>query len=404
MSDTPEHIDEPSFDPDLNDKDVFHIGKRLGTPSIVKYTTERLHVLIHEGEIELCPTYQRDVVWTTKQQSGMLDSIFRDYYVPPLVFAVSPPDEDGMELKTCVDGKQRLSSIQAFIDGLIPYIDPVTKQSWFYTRSPRMAERKQVPEEWKKEFAAKEIICMEYTSLTDFEERDVFQRVQMGKPLEAAEKLQAITSPRANMVRSLDNQYLAPHDGIPLTVSVNLKRGKAFQHLARLALYCDNMPKKTFASHPNLETWLNDPSPVSEEFKVSLEKVLSAMRHIATEDHLCAGFSEITQKVSPAEFVFIGVLLFVLKDTKIKKRAVEIHGMRKYIRKEFRDDIRHRQDIVRKLWEYVETSANDCKVNIDWEVHDSAKRRGKRKARDFEDEEDVKGPSQKRSSGVKVKK
>lgn len=36
---------------------------------------------------------------------GLIDSLFRNFYVPPVVFAVTK-DEDGALVRVCVDGKQ----------------------------------------------------------------------------------------------------------------------------------------------------------------------------------------------------------------------------------------------------------------------------------------------------------
>jgi hypothetical protein len=82
--------------------------------------------MIHEGHIDLNPSYQRgnatlpglttymrpadivtrtDVVWPDSKQVGLIDSLFRNFYVPPVVFAVTT-DEDGATIRICVDGKQ----------------------------------------------------------------------------------------------------------------------------------------------------------------------------------------------------------------------------------------------------------------------------------------------------------
>jgi uncharacterized protein with ParB-like and HNH nuclease domain len=50
------------------------------------------------------------------KQIKLIDSIFRNFYIPPVVFAVQKDDE-GEEVRICVDGKQRLTSIQKFFDG-----------------------------------------------------------------------------------------------------------------------------------------------------------------------------------------------------------------------------------------------------------------------------------------------
>lgn len=64
-----------------------------------------------------------DVVWSEPKQTKLLDSIYRNYYVPPIVFDVYK-DDDGEEIMRCVDGKQRLTSIQKFFDGQVRSLSP----------------------------------------------------------------------------------------------------------------------------------------------------------------------------------------------------------------------------------------------------------------------------------------
>ena len=68
-----------------------------------------------------------EVVWPEAKQIGLIDSIFRNFYIPPVIFGTSiycvvmgcatderkavNQFEDGSETKTCIDGKQRLTSI-----------------------------------------------------------------------------------------------------------------------------------------------------------------------------------------------------------------------------------------------------------------------------------------------------
>ena len=56
------------------------------------------------------------MVWPTAKQMEIIDSLFHNFYVPPVIFAVMR-DEDGEEVRVCVDGKQRLTSIVKFLDG-----------------------------------------------------------------------------------------------------------------------------------------------------------------------------------------------------------------------------------------------------------------------------------------------
>lgn len=111
----------------------------LSHPVHSRKTARELHRMIHQGEIDLNPPYQRgtispflpslfaillfstDVVWTDAKQSALCGSVIRNYYVPAILLLKSRIGDgvDGADVLVCVDGKQRLTSIQKFIDGQV---------------------------------------------------------------------------------------------------------------------------------------------------------------------------------------------------------------------------------------------------------------------------------------------
>lgn len=140
-------------------KSSYRIKNALKVPRATTYTAQALYGMeiqpqnfffelglicffaeqIHSCDINLEPEYQRglksnarlrfsfksvvlillpsllfiiiiDVVWPEAKQIGIIDSVFRNFYIPPVIFAVNT-FEDGSETKTCIDGKQRLTSI-----------------------------------------------------------------------------------------------------------------------------------------------------------------------------------------------------------------------------------------------------------------------------------------------------
>jgi uncharacterized protein with ParB-like and HNH nuclease domain len=140
------------------------------------------------------------VVWPESKQIGLIDSIFRNFYVPPVIFAVQE-DDDGETTRVCVDGKQRLTSIQKFLDGLVrntehhfsaflltiteynrylvsprlwvSYLraegelhqdrDTRTKKSFWFVRSDaQKTTRLEIPESWKRRFAETRITCGQF--------------------------------------------------------------------------------------------------------------------------------------------------------------------------------------------------------------------------------------------------
>ncbi|KAG5643754.1 hypothetical protein DXG03_009689 [Asterophora parasitica] len=95
----------------------YRIRNALKVPRATTYTAQALYDQIHSADIKLDPEYQRDVVWPDNKMIGLIDSVFRNFYIPPVIFAVVAYD-DGSERKVCIDGKQRLTSLQRFMDGL----------------------------------------------------------------------------------------------------------------------------------------------------------------------------------------------------------------------------------------------------------------------------------------------
>ena len=143
-------------------------------------------------------TMFRDVVWPETKMIKLLDSIYRNFYVPPILFA--QVEKDGQSILRCVDGKQRLTSIQKFFDGHVrlftmrPYhsgmladkwprsdplcVDPFTtlvtraepvrafadktensKAFWYTVSAASAGKKTEVPREWKEDFASKMITC-----------------------------------------------------------------------------------------------------------------------------------------------------------------------------------------------------------------------------------------------------
>lgn len=97
--------------------------------------------------MNLEPEYQREVVWDEHRASELIKSIFSKYvarmcnsalnifysvgyFIPPLIFnLISKIEKDDYGKKVekyyrvCVDGKQRMTSVVKFMDGLIGFYD-----------------------------------------------------------------------------------------------------------------------------------------------------------------------------------------------------------------------------------------------------------------------------------------
>jgi Protein of unknown function DUF262 len=117
-----EEYEDPAFNEDDNNE----------TPpiDIVAYNELRscadLARLEHEGTIDIMPDFQRDVVWTTSEQTRFVDSLIKQLPIPSMCFALDYKTDKWI----VIDGLQRMSAIIKFLKGgdwrmsKLPDIDP----------------------------------------------------------------------------------------------------------------------------------------------------------------------------------------------------------------------------------------------------------------------------------------
>ncbi|KAJ3805218.1 hypothetical protein F5876DRAFT_82023 [Lentinula aff. lateritia] len=256
------------------------------------------------------------------------------------LYATSIDDWDGAEHRTCIDGKQRLTSIHLFMDGLIPHKDSVTGQKYWYKEieptndEPTKTKTKKqlLPETLRKMFANKHVVCTEYIGLTSLEERDIFSRVQQGKPLKNSENL---------LERYVTAETLC---AIPWKTSRGVDN-LCFSH----AVYCmakwsiDPEEVKDHRSLKVLGEWLAGSQEIADDVKSQVHEAYDIFVRLATSPKYSAPFHK-QKKVSPVEMIFIPLLIFVhgvlpSKELRYNLRELCVHiaSMRRSVREHFRD-------------------------------------------------------------------
>ncbi|KAI3613826.1 hypothetical protein WG66_013644 [Moniliophthora roreri] len=322
----------------------YTLQNALKPPRATTYTAQALFEQIKNRAIDLNPEYQRDVVWTTQKQIQLIDSIFRNYYIPPIIFAVTIHD-DGSESRTCIDGKQRLTSIRLFMDGVIPHKDVHTNQQlWFKDNRSvgKSTSKMMLPDKYRQIFANKQVVCVEYGEVKQSDERDIFRRVQLGIALTPAEKLQATSTPRADFVRGLLSKYTTETTlGSPV-VSWDRERARDF-HVFSVAVCSlakwnvrsglDNLP-----TLQQVEAWMREKrsqvggrkrrksdaqenvefAQVSDAFAERVDRGFEVLAMVATSKKYNKPFlstSGISAKVSPIEMVGCIMLTYMTATT-----------------------------------------------------------------------------------------
>lgn len=69
------------------------------------------------------PPYQRRSLWTEEKKSFLIDSIMKNYPIPPIFLHQKIDDATGKTSYDVIDGKQRLTAITEFIENEIPVSD-----------------------------------------------------------------------------------------------------------------------------------------------------------------------------------------------------------------------------------------------------------------------------------------
>ncbi|MEY8200197.1 MAG: DUF262 domain-containing protein [Colwellia sp.] len=115
------------------------------------------------------PAYQRDSIWSDEKQSFFIDSLMKNFPIPPIFLHQKIDDSTGKTNYDIIDGKQRLTSIMRFIQNEIP-ISSEFEDSPFYdtkTAGKYFKDLDQVDlAEYKKSFW-RYVIPIEYIDTTN---------------------------------------------------------------------------------------------------------------------------------------------------------------------------------------------------------------------------------------------
>ncbi|KAH9059637.1 hypothetical protein EDB87DRAFT_751505 [Lactarius vividus] len=345
----PAKVKKPSArKPRPDQKQPYTITQALRPPRSTSYSVRSLYEQIVDGGINLDPDYQRDVVWAETKQIGLIDSVIRNYYIPPLIFAVST-SQDGSETRICIDGKQRLTSIQKFMDGLIPHRDHITAKRYWWKKHGANAKAL-LPKTLQQAFANKQIVCVEYDGLTSEQEREIFQRVQLGVALTPAERMQAISGPWPTFIREIQSQVLGD-DGFGHSFEWGRARGKDFHGLASIVYLIEQLPAcRIPPTSAAMDKWLTRTTPVVHKLRTGILDTFRVYLVLVREKDYRKPFA---QRVSPIEFVMIGVMIYMKRETlSLTQLSHAVEKLRADVRSRERD-VRTNGRTTRLLFKFI---------------------------------------------------
>lgn len=141
------------------------------------------------------PVYQRAAIWDTERQRLLIDSVFQGIDIPKLYLQKVGADE-----WDCIDGHQRIQAITGYFDGLFEYNDHT-----FEDMSPQE----------KAQFEDYKLTITEIEQIDEEEVRLLFKRLNLGIPLNAGEKLNAVKSNLGDFVRKMTEHPFIRNVSIP---------------------------------------------------------------------------------------------------------------------------------------------------------------------------------------------
>lgn len=170
----------------------------LEKASIV-WSNKQLSGMVKNGKVNFDHIVQRSYVWETSRKSALIESMIIGYPIPP-VFAKRIDDGTGKRggnIYFIMDGKQRLSAIKEYLNDEFALTDipPVTYMNDELGEECEVdisgKKFSELPEALQNYLSTVTINVTYFDNLTKEEERELFKRLNAGKPLSTKSRLLA---------------------------------------------------------------------------------------------------------------------------------------------------------------------------------------------------------------------
>lgn len=158
--------------------------------------------MIANGKIDFDHIIQRSYVWERKRKSALIESMILGYPIPP-VFAKRVDDGTGKRggnIYSIMDGKQRLSTVAQYLNDefALTELPPVTYMDEGLNTECETdisgMKYSELPEAIQDQLSSTIFSVTYFDNLTKDEERELFKRLNAGKPLSTKSRLLASCS------------------------------------------------------------------------------------------------------------------------------------------------------------------------------------------------------------------
>lgn len=170
--------------------------------SSISWSAKQLKNMIANGKIDFDHIIQRSYVWERKRKSVLIESMILGYPIPP-VFAKRVDDGTGKRggnIYSIMDGKQRLSTVAQYLNDefALTELPPVTYMDEGLNTECETdisgMKYSELPEAIQDQLSSTIFSVTYFDNLTKDEERELFKRLNAGKPLSTKSRLLASCS------------------------------------------------------------------------------------------------------------------------------------------------------------------------------------------------------------------
>lgn len=167
----------------------------------IAWSAKQLKSMIANGKIDFNHIVQRSYVWERKRKSALIESMVLGYPIPPVFAKRLTDSEEGKKSKNVVycimDGKQRLSSVAQFLNDeyALTELEPVKYHDEAENADVEFnmtgCKFSDLPEGLQDILNSTMFSVTYFDNLTAEEERELFKRLNAGKPLSTKSRLLA---------------------------------------------------------------------------------------------------------------------------------------------------------------------------------------------------------------------
>jgi hypothetical protein len=326
----------------------------------VQSVSSIIHELIaKDSYIELNPSYQRDVIWSDSKQSYFIDSVMKGIVPHPIIFSV-----DDVGKKTCVDGKQRLTSIKKFYNNEIAVEFDETR--YYYSddsNDDKIDDNFDIlTKQQQSIFNNAQLQIIKYTDLTDSEQIELFKRIQNGV---SASQGEIIPSSFSNDdVRKLFKEKCDDLKDYVKKFNKNIKRKDHYVFLRNL-LYLIHNKSVTSLTQKRLESFIKTELSNIKVSELLLKSLGSSVRNIFSDDLF--GHDDISSKLKKNILVVLSYTIHKTYSNDWKKldiyakKKIRIAVKKILKNKDFYDGLKSKNDenTLKKIVETYEKYLGD---------------------------------------------